>query len=357
MSTMCKTPVPRLPLDSMVTTQNSSPYCQPLAGDSDRSCETHARLNYLPMDATSEHHSLPLPPFPSSFGTMNAGNHAQDPDPSIPQSSGFITPRGGLSLANLSLCSPQLAQGRSPHGTPYLSPKSPSMMSPIRMVGMRSSCSVKITGSCKRLNGSPSNITSSLRPLSARRVAHSPGKQKSTIASRALPFTEPTPAAIAAAAVVQDSLQRFQLPQLQGRELSFSDLLDPNVKHRRSMYHSTANLMKLPLGVPTPANATLAQPQNQPRGGGGAASSPPGTHTPATPSPASTLEGQMSPRKRPRKNAAPQRADFGGDSGDHGESSNSETSHGGAGAVAMAWEDDTAGHSGVHSALKIGRRH
>lgn len=342
MATMCKTPVPRLPLDSMVTTQNSSRFCPPLAGDSDRSCGTQARPNYLPMDATSERFSLPMPPLPSPMDTINGGIHAQDPDLSTPQSSGFITPRGGISLATLSLRSPQSAQGRSPHGTPYLSPRSPSMMSPIRMVGMRCPCSVKITSSCKRLSGTPAtNASSSPRPSSARRVAHSPNKQKPTVVSRALPFTEPTPAAVAAAAVAQDTMQRFQLPQPQGRELSFSDLLDPNVKHRRSILHH-GNVMTLPLGVSTPLNARLADPQpNSAHAvvGGGVSSSPGQQHPTGTPpalSPASVLEGQMTPRKRPRKSAAPQRADFGGDSGDLGDSSHDESS--GPGAVAMSWE-------------------
>ena len=70
-----------------------------------------------------------------------------------------------------------------------------------------------------------------------------------------------------------------------------------------------------------------------------------------------------SPRKRPRKNSAPQRADLGGGTGtgsggggELGDSSNGETS-GPYGATDMAWEDGNGDGGGHTSLMELGRRH
>jgi hypothetical protein len=198
------------------------------------------------------------------------------------------------------------------------------------------------------------NVASGMRPVRKPNV------------SRALPFTQPTPAAQDKA---RQTKERFQIPHLNGRELSFSDLLDPTAKDRaaqRLHQHTTGAAISMPLSFVnavggfssmSPSRHHYPVPTITTNGGfnsrGGIPTSPVKVSTAqAVPSQAAVYQqsadidnnGQATPRKRPRKNNAPQRADFGNDDtcgggGGNGasgsmelnDSSHGETSGGGGG--------------------------
>jgi hypothetical protein len=134
-------------------------------------------------------------------------------------------------------------------------------------------------------------------------------------------------------------MERFQIPHLNGRELSFSDLLDPAAKDRVSHRMHTGITMPLSFvnaassGVPAqnPAlidttaivaikthAAAAPAPAHTTNNRGGIPTSPVTFSVFRAPAPPAMYQGgggngQLTPRKRPRKNGAPQRADFGND--------------------------------------------
>jgi hypothetical protein len=393
-------PVPRLPLEIVLTaTKDGSTPRQPLTCGSDRSCVTRASptntLPDTPVGDTQSHKggsscsALPLPPLPiGAIVTQVSREDPQNIEPWSPQSlTGFSTPRNDLSLAKLTLASPRSGSLQTPTGSPMMSPhspKSPSMMSPMRLVGNRSPCSFKLSGgSSTRFGGRDGhkvteNCTSGgTTPFTSPRGQLKSGgggitgantntnnpnassmgmRPRKPNVSRALPFTQPTPAAELSA---RQTVERFHIPHLNGRELSFSDLLDPCAKDR---VHSRMNTT-MPLsfvnavggggdgvvgdgvvGVfgsaitsvsPTkqPAPIVLTAPGTAPSTGGrgGIPTSP----TVATYQGACGAcgsgdgDGHATPRKRPRKNVAPQRADFGNeDTCGGGGSSNTNDANG-----------------------------
>jgi hypothetical protein len=431
-----KMPVPRLPLEVVLTAKDGSTPRQPLTCGSDRSCVTRAHptqaLPDTPGEGTLPHNpmALPLPPLQIGATITPRSIAADDPqntEPWSPQSlTGFFTPRADLSLDKLTLASPPSGSLRTPLGSPLMSPhstKSPSMMSPMRMVGTRSPCSIKLSGGSSTHLGTSSRCVNNMRtsggtPFTSPRGGTSgsagTGQQaghdvatpsvnnamrpvKKPSVSRALPFTQPTPAAEMSA---QQTKDRFQLPHLNGRELSFSDLLDPTAKGRavQRMY-TTGTTMPLSFinavaAAPTPnarqPTPLLSAPGSNGGGRGGIPTSPvkfkkPTVHTvPSVPVQESTDNdnGQITPRKRPRKNIAPQRADFGNDdtcgggSGAAGGSSGlNESSHGETsnnnphtrsnnannnnamnnGVGAMVWEKDDCGTSPLKKNLTSSR--
>ncbi|KAL4527919.1 hypothetical protein Ndes2437B_g00047 [Nannochloris sp. 'desiccata'] len=370
-------PVPRLPLDTVLISKDGSTPRQPLTCGSDRSCVTRGNPTNTLLDTPGEGthprgscSALPLPPLPIGAIITQAGAGTEDPqntEPWTPQSStGFCTPRNDLSLEKLTLASPRSGSLCTPLGSPMMSPhspKSPSMMSPMRLVGTRSPCSIKLSGGSStrlgrdginmRTSGGTPVFTSPRGQLSAggSTLATSNNTNTNTTSgmkpgkpsvSRALPFTQPTPAAELS---VRQTMERFQIPHLNGRELSFSDLLNPTAKdwvHHRKHTGTTMPLSFVNAGgggvtAQHPAQIGSAIAANKTRAGPIAAAA--GAHgngnrggiptspvkvaaTVPAPAPATYQgsgsgnnndNGRATPRKRPRKNGTPQRADFGND--------------------------------------------
>ena len=373
-------PVPRLTLEAILPGKDVGTPRGPLTAGSDRSCATPVAKSTPPF---------PVPPLVVMATTVD--------DAATPQSVGLATPRGTgtgtLTLAPLTLSSPcggggqresattaNAAALRTPRSSPLLSPRSPrspSMMSPMRMVGLRSPCSVKLSGSTRLSSdgtikpGRHQNCQVVVEDAAGAVGAGAAGtdgsdtmmmmmmKHKKPSVSRALPFTQPT-----TAAVDQDfrGSERFQVPHLNGRELSFSDLLDPQAKHPNTAIN-TANQV---LNSNSPLLQVLVHPtQSRPASAHkmtaaaylmaaplpvAPTSTTTTTITTTTTTTTSSLDDQLTPRKRPRKNSAPQRADFGGDDSDN---NNINNCGGGGGSgddcnnniAMMMWEDADGGQS------------
>ena len=329
--------VPPLPLDSIAPSKD--PHA-PLTCGSDRSTGTRGTAPSL-VGSTPPASLLPAGPLPPPPPPA-AASPLMDSLASSPHSTRMemATPRRGFNLASLSLASPtslptvhsnqnlRTPLGASPQLSPH-SPKSPSMMSPLRLVGTRSPCSVKLSGSgWHRLTGGSSTHFQGRHGHRMRYkdvllqgvkedaqggsdVCTSTATNQQPLTSRALPFTTPTPAATAAAAVERSSFERFKTPQFHGRELSFSDLLIPG--SMKQQVPSTVPAMQ-PLIVVKPINCTTAATATV-------------QAMPVVQSPRYS-DGQLTPRKRPRKSAAPQRADDGShDGGDEDNNNNNSNKH------------------------------
>lgn len=263
--------VPPLPLGQLASPAKALDLAPELAAGSDRSCGTIG---------------LPVGSCPPTIGVLAADFDQYDPD--TPRSAGApcgfsMTPRAGfaaLSLASpphrfMSYCSPREKDGLStPRFSPQSStPRSASMASPLRLVGSRSPCSVRLTSSGQL---TPQGIVP-VDPGAVHKANQDCDVDGKTKAQRVLQFPDhPT-------AIVLDCNAAWLAKY---RELSFSDLLDAPGGARSSIRQSPVPLTSL--GVVRGKNAD-PNPQRA-------------IHP--------NIDNQTTPRKRPRKNKAPKRSDF-----------------------------------------------
>lgn len=370
-------PVPPLPLGILLETKNAcEPVTQQTTGGSDRSCRIRAPLSSnLGLPSSPALHCPECVPTygddsarPASSKYVAEGSYPNSPHSMID----CTTPRTQLDISVLTLHSPESArQYRTPERTPRISPhscQSPSMMSPLRMVGIKSPCSERIVGSHRISRGQvlplasgdtmTSNSHHAAGPSAA--LCGSPRKSRRPFVQRSLPFSEKMkylPGGDGASPSGQNKQQnkkltspkkhlqrrnpisdRFQVPSPhQARELSFSDLLCGAGRLPRQ--ESPCRRLAPPL-LDSPARNSNGQPSLPP-------SHPPNHGCPDS-------EAASTPRKRPRKSAAPQRAAFGsGDSGSMGlvivdaaaVSQTAGSSHGETYGISGLDQEDTVAHT------------
>lgn len=188
-----KIPVPPLPLDRLLAGKGACDVIQPLTGGSDVSSRSR-----LPLSA----HTTPASPVAGSSGPaagLPLGNLRSDDDPGSPNSAiDCSTPRTDLNMATLTLHSPPSAAYKTPKRTPRMSPHSPhspSMMSPLRLVGTRSPCSRRIVGS-QRITGDkvvPIRNEGQSDRATGGVLQRGPGAVSKPPVQRALPFSPQRP--------------------------------------------------------------------------------------------------------------------------------------------------------------------